>query len=89
MLLNTFINDPEDRMACTLSKFADDLKPGGVTDIPNGCAAIQMNGLETWTDRNLMKFSKTKHIFPQGNSCGGISSCTSKCFLLTIWKAAL
>lgn len=89
MLLNSFIIDPENRMAFTFSKFADDIKPGGVTDIPSGCTAIQMNGLETWTDSNLMKFSKIKHSFPQGNTCGGVSSCTSKCFLLTIWKAAL
>lgn len=28
---------------CTLSKCADNTKLGGVTDIPDGCAAIQRN----------------------------------------------
>ncbi|KAK4832935.1 hypothetical protein QYF61_026578 [Mycteria americana] len=47
---------------CTLSKFADDTKPGGVADRPDGHAAIQRdhNRLEEWADRNLMKFNKEK-----------------------------
>lgn len=82
---NVFINDPENGMACTLSKFTDDVKPGGVDDTPNGCADIQRDRLGTWTDRNLMKLSKMKCTIPQGNDCGTITSC----LLVTIWKAAL
>lgn len=45
-----------------LTKFADDTKLGGVVIAPDGCAAIQMDldWLENWPARNLMKFYKGK-----------------------------
>ncbi|PKU47144.1 hypothetical protein llap_2584 [Limosa lapponica baueri] len=39
------------------------MKLGGVADTPEGCATIQqdLDRLESWAERNLMKFNKGKH----------------------------
>lgn len=56
---------------CILRKLSGNIKLGGVSDTPDGSAAIQKdhNSLEKWTNRNVVKFNKKKYqVYPLGRN---------------------
>ena len=62
VLFSIFISDLDEGIESTPSEFAEDTELGGVADTLEGFLTVQqdLDRLESWAERNLMRFNRSK-----------------------------